>query len=158
MFYGTFYGHNNYMWRKRRKTKVVNIQNVIKTNKKKEETYFFKAKTDEGMKNDVKTTKLVKLNFKEIFFRFCMFVLSYLPSLETQSLVPCHGNCITRDSGNDFRFADFASHTGHFCLIFVGICFIVSFRVDIWQLQEHFWTYFTPTIGPIFEDWDKKDR
>ena len=37
----------------------------------------------------------------------------------------------TRDSGNDFRFPDLASHTGRFRLIFVRISSIVSFRVDI---------------------------
>ena len=34
-----------------------------------------------------------------------------------------------RDSGNDFRFPDFASQTGRFCLIFVCISSVVSFLV-----------------------------
>ena len=37
----------------------------------------------------------------------------------------------SRDSGNDFCFPDFASHTGRFRLIFVCISSIVSFRVDM---------------------------
>ena len=35
----------------------------------------------------------------------------------------------SRDSGNDFRFPDFASHTGRFRLIFVCISSVVSFRL-----------------------------
>ena len=41
----------------------------------------------------------------------------------------------SRDSGNDFCFPDFASHTVRFCLIFVRISSVVSFRVDICQLE-----------------------
>ena len=40
-----------------------------------------------------------------------------------------------RDSGNDFCFPDFASHTGNFRLIFVRISSVVSFRVNIRQLH-----------------------
>ena len=36
-----------------------------------------------------------------------------------------------RDSGNDFHFPDFASHTVRYSLIFVPISSVVSFRVDI---------------------------
>ena len=38
---------------------------------------------------------------------------------------------VSRDSGNGFRFPDSASHTGRFCLIFVHISSVVSFRVDM---------------------------
>ena len=41
-----------------------------------------------------------------------------------------------RDSGNEFRFPDFASHTGRFRLIFVRISSVVSFRLDIRQLSD----------------------
>ena len=41
----------------------------------------------------------------------------------------------TRDSGNDFRFPDFVSHTARFCLIFVRISSVISFWVDIRQLS-----------------------
>ena len=40
-----------------------------------------------------------------------------------------------RDSGNDFRFPDFASHTGRFRLIFVRVSSVVTFWVDIRQLS-----------------------
>ena len=40
-----------------------------------------------------------------------------------------------RASGNDFRFPDFASHTGRFRIIIVRISSVVSFRVDIRQLS-----------------------
>ena len=43
------------------------------------------------------------------------------------------GHCC-RDSGNDFHFPDFASHTGRVRLIFVRISSVVSFWVDIQQL------------------------
>ena len=39
---------------------------------------------------------------------------------------------VSRDSGNDYRFPDFALHTGRFCLIFVRIS---PFWVDIRQLS-----------------------
>ena len=51
------------------------------------------------------------------------------------------GLLVNRDSGNDFRFLDIASHTGCFCLFLVCISSVVSFRVDI----------IGSTIGIIFD-------
>ena len=47
---------------------------------------------------------------------------------------------VGRDSGNDFCFPDFASHTGPFRLIFVRIYSVVSFWVDITESTPSYCT------------------
>ena len=42
---------------------------------------------------------------------------------------------VGRDSGNDFRFPDIASHTCRFGLIFGRIFSVISFQVDIQQVS-----------------------
>ena len=63
------------------------------------------------------------------------------------------GVVLGRDSGNHFRFPDFASHTGRFRLIFVRISSVVSFRVDIQQLSlfliDHFILLWHRTDGAV---------
>ena len=51
----------------------------------------------------------------------------YLTRAKVARCIPPAG----RDSGNDFRFPGIASYTCHFCLIFVRISYVVSFRVYI---------------------------
>ena len=74
------------------------------------------------------------------FFNFKVPVLCLLInqcSIQIR-LIQQHWNTIVcfwhwlRDSGNDFHFPDFVSHTGHFRLIFVRISSVVSFWVGIW--------------------------
>ena len=54
---------------------------------------------------------------------------------------------LTRDSGNNFRIPDFASHTVCFRLIFVRISSVVSFWVDIQLLCEVLLSIYTAHLS-----------
>ena len=94
---------------------------------KNPELYYYNATLSPSHREEIHFFTLSSILFNYLYFGlkiFWAFSRNVLYQISSWYLT-------TRDSGNDFRFPDFALHTGHFSLIFVRISSIVSFRSDI---------------------------